>query len=208
MAALPKLYISVADYLAGERISTVKHEYFAGQVFAMAGATERHNLAAMNVGASLHSQLRKRSCTVYSSDMRVKVSATGLYTYPDVVAVCGTPRFEDKHRDTLLNPTLVVEVLSPSTESYDRGKKFQHYRTLDSLSEVIFVAQNVVHVEHYVRQPGDRWVLAEADQLDAVLRLPSIECELALADIYEKVTLDAEETLEADDSFATVRMSR
>jgi Uma2 family endonuclease len=208
MAALPKQFISVADYLAGERISQVKHEYFAGQVFAMAGASERHNLAAMNVGASLHSQLRKRSCTVYPSDMRVKISATGLYTYPDVIVVCGTPRFEDNHRDTLLNPTLVVEVLSPSTESYDRGKKFQHYRTVDSISEVLLIAQNVVHVEHYVRQPGERWVLTEADQLDAVLRLPSIQCDLALADIYEKVTLDAEETLKTDDVFTAALMSR
>jgi Uma2 family endonuclease len=130
MAAQPTPSITVEEYLAGERTSEIKHEYYRGAVFAQAGGSSRHNLATVNVAGSLHGQLRKRECRVYSSDMRIKITQTGLYTYPDVTVVCGKAQFEDEHEDTLLNPTVIVEVLSPSTESYDRGKKFQHYRTL------------------------------------------------------------------------------
>lgn len=184
MSALPKLFISAADFLEGERSSKIKHEYFAGEVFAMAGASERHNLIAGNTFASLHAQLRRRTCNVYPSDMRIKISQTGLYTYPDIAVVCGAAQFED---DTLLNPTLIVEVLSPSTESYDRGRKFQHYRTLESLTDYLLVAQDGVHIEHFTRQADNRWVLTEVDQIDALLSLPTIACDLALADVYEKV---------------------
>ena len=193
MAALPKSHISVAEYLAGERRSPIKHEYFAGDVFAMAGASERHNLITANTLASLHAQLRKRSCSVYPSDMRVVVSRAGLYTYPDVTVVCGEARFEDQHHDTLLNPTVIVEVLSPSTESYDRGKKFQHYRQIDSLQEVVLIAQDAWHVEYYWRQAHGGWLLTEATNLDARVSLSSIQCELALVDVYEKVTMGAGE---------------
>jgi Uma2 family endonuclease len=184
MSAQPKLHISVAEYLIGERNGTTKHEYYAGEVFAFAGGSERPNLIIGNVLASLHTQLRKRNCTVYPSDMRVKVSRTGLYTYPNIVAVCGTAQFEDDERDTLLNPTVVVEVLSPSTEKYDRGKKFQNYRTLTSLAEYLLVAQDTYRIEHYVRQPNQQWLLSEATSLDATIELPSIACTLTLADVY------------------------
>ena len=193
MSAQPKLYISVADYLAGERSSDTKHEYYAGEVFAFAGGSEQHNLIIGNVLASLHAQLRKRDCTVYPSDMRVKVSRTGLYTYPDVVVVCGTAQFEDEERDTLLNPTVIIEVLSPSTEKYDRGKKFQNYRTLNSLAEYLLVAQDAYRIEHYIRQPNQQWLLSEATSLDATIELPSINCTLSLADVYEKVLVDDRE---------------
>ncbi len=193
MAAQPKTYISVDDYLAGERIRDTKHEYYAGEVFAFAGGSEQHNLIAGNVYASLHTQLRKRPCTVYPSDMRVLIPRTSLYTYPDVVAVCGPARFQDQERDTLLNPLLIVEVLSPSTETYDRGKKFQNYRTVDTLSEYLLIAQDTYRIEHYVRQPDQQWLLSEATSVDESIDLPSIHCTLALADVYEKVRIGDEQ---------------
>jgi Uma2 family endonuclease len=192
MAAVLKPHVTAADYLAAERTGKTKHEYLAGQVYAMAGASERHNLVAMNTGASLHAQLRRRSCNVYPSDMRVKTRAMGLYTYPDLSVVCGTPQFEDERRDTLLNPTLIVEVLSPTTENYDRGRKFQHYRTMPSLVEYVIIAQDVMHVEHYARQPDGRWLLTEADGAAGAIQLAAIGCELALADVYEKVEFEDE----------------
>lgn len=194
MSAQPKTYISVDQYLAGERLSDTKHEYYAGEVFAFAGASEQHNLIAGNVLASLHTQLRRRACTVYSSDMRVKVRRTGLYTYPDVVAVCGQAQFEDEERDTLLNPTVIIEVLLPSTENYDRGKKFQNYRTIDSLAEYLLIAQDTYRIEHYIRQPDQQWLLSEATALNATIDLPSINCTLLLADVYEKVVMDEDLT--------------
>jgi Uma2 family endonuclease len=121
--------------------------------------------------------------------MRVKISPTGLYTYPDVTVVCGEAQFEDTQQDTLLNPTLIVEVLSESTEAYDRGGKFAHYRKLASLMEYVLIAQTKPHVEHYVRQPDNRWLLAEADSLHQTLHLPSIDCHLALAEVYDKVSI-------------------
>src|SRR5262249_14191303 len=149
-------------------------EYFAGEIFVMSGASERHNLIVANVVATLHAQFRNRPCKVYPSDMRVKVSATGLYTYPDVVALCGEARFDDDYQDTLLNPTVIVEVLSPSTEAYDRGDKFGHYRKLASLAEYVLISQEKVHIEHYVRQSNNQWLLSEASNTQDTLQLPSI----------------------------------
>ena len=130
--ALPK-FITPEEYLRLERASQEKHEYFKGEIFAMTGATENHNIIAGSTFAALYSELRKKPCQIYPSDMRVRIPATGLYTYPDISVVCGTPEFEDDGLDTLLNPTVIIEVLSPSTEPYDRGKKFQHYRTIPTL---------------------------------------------------------------------------
>ena len=134
-------------------------------------------------------QLKARPCTTYPSDMRVKVSPTGLYTYPDVTVVCGEARFEDNQQDTLLNPTLIVEVLSESTEAYDRGGKFAHYRKLTSLMEYVLITQTKPHIEHYVRQPDNQWLLSEADSVPDTIHLPSIECHLALAEVYDKVDI-------------------
>ncbi len=125
--------------------------------------------------------------------MRVKIQHKSLYTYPDVVVVCGQAEFEDEDRDTLLNPMVIVEVLSPSTERYDRGKKFQNYRMIDSLAEYVLVAQDAYRIEHYIRQPDQQWLLSEAASLNDIIALPSIQCTLALADVYEKVLMDAEE---------------
>ncbi len=191
MSALPEHVWSVQDYLAYERASDQRHEYIDGKIYALAGASANHNLIVGNTLASLHAQLRKRPCTVYPSDMRVKVSRTGLYTYPDISVVCGEPQFEDEQQDTLLNPNFIVEVLSPSTETYDRGKKFQHYRTLEALQEYLLIAQDSYRVEHYVRQADNQWLLSDVSRTDATLTLPSIQCELLVADLYEKVVFES-----------------
>jgi Uma2 family endonuclease len=177
------------EYLAFERAAEYKHEYVGGRVYAMTGASRAHNLIAHNTGRELGNQLRGRPCETYPSDMRVKVSETGLYTYPDIVVACGQPAFEDTHVDTLLNPTVIVEVLSPSTEAYDRGDKFAHYRRLASLRDYMLIAQDRVLVEHYARQDA-QWVLTEFAGLDDAMPLASIGCVLRLRDIYERVMPD------------------
>ena len=174
------------EYLALERKADYKSEYANGQVIAMAGASRSHNLIAGNLYREVSQQLRGRPCEAYISDMCVKVSRTGLYTYPNVVVVYGEIHFEDVHNDTLLNPTVIVEVLSASTEAYDRGEKFAHYRRLESLQEYLLVAQDKVRIEHYVRQ-GAQWVLSEASTLDETVQLASIGCDVALRDVYDKV---------------------
>jgi Uma2 family endonuclease len=189
MSALPKALMSLEAYLDFERQSETKHEYLNGEVFAMTGASERHNLIVLNTGASLHAQLRKRPCKVYPSDMRVRVKGTSFYTYPDLSAVCGNTEFEDDVLDTLLNPNVIIEVLSPSTESYNRGKKFQQYRKLDSLQDYVLIAQDSMRIEHYARQ-GEQWILTDITAPDGVVTLASIGCTLVLSDVYEKVTFD------------------
>jgi Uma2 family endonuclease len=161
-------------------------------MFAMAGASREHTLIAGNVAGELRAQLKGRPCETYQSDMRVRVSESGLYTYPDVVVVCGERQFEDAEVDTLLNPTLIVEVLSESTEAYDRGDKFAHYRRLQSLQEYVMIAQDKVRVERYVRQ-GSSWVLAEFSELDDTLHLASIECKVPLREIYDRVEFPSDE---------------
>jgi Uma2 family endonuclease len=190
MSSQPQRRYTPEEYLALERKAEYKSEYFAGEIFAMSGASERHNLIAGNVFAAFHVQFRNRPCRAYVNDMRVKVSPTGLYTYPDVMALCGEPQFDDEQRDTLLNPTVIIEILSPSTEAYDRGDKFGHYRKLASLAEYVLISQDKPHVEHYVRQPDNQWLLSEASSLQDIVRLPSIDCTLVLAEIYDKVDLN------------------
>lgn len=188
MTALKQLLYIPEQYLALERQASYKSEYVNGSIFAMAGASREHNQIAFNIAGELHSQLKNRPCLAYVNDMRVKVSATGLYTYPDVAALCGEPQFEDEQMDTLLNPSAIIEILSPSTEAYDRGDKFAHYRRLPSLMEYVLIAQNKVRVEHYIRQDR-RWVLTELDSLEDILGLVSIQCEILLGEIYAKVEM-------------------
>jgi Uma2 family endonuclease len=187
MASEPKRRLTVEEYLALERQSETKNEYLDGEVFAMAGVTRIHNLVAGNLFGEIRNQLKGRPCEPYTGDMRVRTPNSDLFTYPDVVVACGEPRFDDSELDTLLNPTLIVEVLSPSTEAYDRGIKAERYRSISSLSEYVLVAQDRIHVEHYVRQTGDRWLLEELSDLGQTLELPSIGCRLPLGDIYERV---------------------
>jgi Uma2 family endonuclease len=185
--AEPHHRLSEEEYLVLERRSEGRHEFLHGEIFAMTGATRRHNRLAVNLALSLGLQLRGRPCELYIADMRVRVAATGLYTYPDLVVVCGEPRFADAELDTLLNPTLIVEILSPTTEATDRGRKFAHYRQLESLAEVLLIAQDRVAVEHYSRLPEGGWRLHEATGLDDRVILPAIGCELPLSEVYERV---------------------
>ncbi|MBC8159716.1 MAG: Uma2 family endonuclease [Roseiflexaceae bacterium] len=203
MAAQPKPFISEEAYLVQERDSLVKHEYYNGEIFAMSGGTEAHSLIAGNAHAALHSQLRRRDCRVYQSDMRIKVQQTGLNTYPDVTIVCGQPQFTDEARDTILNPVLIIEVLSPSTERYDRGMKFQNYRTIDTLQDYIIIAQDHHHIEHYSRQETGQWLLNEVVGSEATLDIPTLQCHLTLEDVYEKVEFVPEQPRITRDIAAT-----
>lgn len=184
-------FLNPEEYLARERKALTKSEYRNGQVYALPGASRKHNIIAVHVTGELYIQLRTRSCEIYTNDMRVKVSSSGLYTYPDVVVVCDEPHFEDTHFDTLLNPTVLIEVLSPSTAAYDRGEKFASYQKLDSLCEYVLISQDRVRVEHYLRQE-QAWDLTEFHSLSDVFRLVSIGCELSLQAIYAKVRFSAE----------------
>jgi len=190
MSLQPQARYTPEEYLALERKAAYKSEYVNGEIFAMSGASERHNLIAGNIFAALHGQFRRRPCRAYVNDLRVKVSPTGLYTYPDVAALCGEPQFDDEQQDTLLNPDVIIEVLSPSTEAYDRGGKFGHYRKLASLKEYVLVSQEEPHIELYVRQADSQWLLSEASALQEVVLLPSVNCSLSLADVYDKVEFD------------------
>jgi Uma2 family endonuclease len=186
MSAAVKRY-TVAEYLAFERASPVKHEYFDGEVFAMAGATAPHNYVAMNIGGELRHALKDRPCLVAGSDMRV-ACPTGLRTYPDVAVTCGQPRFEDDRQDTLLNPVVIVEVLSPSTERYDRGRKFKNYQSILSLREYVLVSSDEMRVEHFARQDdADHWLLTTYSNPQVAVHFPVLNVAIPLAEIYAEV---------------------
>ena len=188
MASQPKPQYTVEEYLALEREAEFKSEYIDGYIVAMAGASERHNLIVTNTVRELSNQLKGRDCRVYSSDMRIDLRERELFAYPDVVVVCGAPQLSDERRDNLRNPVVIIEVLSPSTESYDRGLKFIKYRRIESLQEYLLVSQEEARIEHYVRQPNGDWLMSEFAGLDASVHLPSINCELKLAEVFDKVT--------------------
>ncbi|HSU16313.1 Uma2 family endonuclease [Longimicrobium sp.] len=179
-------------YLALERASDHKSELINGQIYAMTGASFVHNTIVGNILTSLRNRLRNRGCSVLSNDMRVKASHTVMYTYPDVVALCEPPRLEDSYGDTLLNPAVIFEVLSESTERHDRGEKFAHYRRIESLREYILISQNMIRVERFVRH-GDHWVFNDISDLADSLRIDTLGCEISLAEIYEQVDFSAAE---------------
>jgi len=187
------------EYLALERTAEYKSEYLAGEIFAMAGASERHVSIVANLMYILVGQLKGRPCKAYANDLRLKVSPTGLYTYPDIIVVCGAALFADEQKDTLLNPTVLLEVLSESTEAYDRGKKFDHYRALASVSDYLLVSQDQHKMEHFVRQADNRWLFSAHTALDDVVEVTSIACALPLRDVYDKVELAGEEPEEGAD---------
>lgn len=180
------------EYLEFERNSEEKHEYLDGEVFAMSGAKRNHNKITTNLGGLFWQHLKGKDCESYASDMRVFIPKTGLYTYPDLVVVCGEPRFRDNIPDTLVNPLILVEILSDSTESYDRGMKFQHYRSIDSLKEYVLVSQSEARIEKYVRQGDGFWMLSESVGLESSITFESIGCEIPLAEAYDKVDFGAE----------------
>lgn len=188
MPAVENRILSTATYLQQERNSAEKSEYINGQIYAMAGASREHNQLVFNLAGLLHPQLRNKPCSAYIADMRVRSQATEAYFYPDLTVVCGETQFEDAQQDTLLNPVLIIEVLSSSTEGYDRGAKFAHYRRIESLREYILIAQDRYSIERYQRNDAGQWLLAdEANSADAVIALDAIQCELNLSEVYEKV---------------------
>jgi len=184
MATQPRTLLSPHEYLARERDAEHKSEYVDGEVVAMAGASYVHNLITANVVGALWGRLRGTPCAVVPSDLKVKASAK-LY-YPDVTVVCGEPLFLDDKQDVVLNPTLIVEVLSEATKNFDRGEKFMRYRLLESLQDYILVAQDETHVEHF-RRDRELWVLAETRDSADRLVIASIGCELPLTEVYDRV---------------------
>ena len=183
-------HLTSEEYLAWERKQPFKNEYYNGQIVAMSGASRSHNRITVDITIQLGNQLMNSECEVFASEMRVRTSPAISYFYPDVIVVCGEPRFEDDTFDTLLNPMLVVEVLSPSTAAFDRGEKFEHYKQIASLEEYILVSQNNVRVEHYRRQ-GSQWIHNTFEHLEDMLPLASIECTLSLRAIYRRVMFNA-----------------
>jgi len=188
MSSAAKTKLTVAEYLAFERASESKHEFFDGNVFAMTGGTPAHSLIATNFASEARAALKEQPCVVYNSDLRVKVNLSGLFTYPDVTIVCGEQRFDDDQRDTLVNPTVVVEVLSKSTASYDRGPKSKHFRKIDSLQALIFIEQDCPSVEVYRRHSDGNWVLSDATELTDSIAIEPIGISIPLAEIYRNVT--------------------
>lgn len=189
MSAQPEQYLSLEEYYKLGETSEIKYEYYQGMIFAMTGATEYHNLIAMAVGRNLDIQLDNKPCRPYPSDFRLKIEAANMYTYPDLSVICGETRFADGRQDTFLNPTVLIEVLSDSTEAYVRGKKAACYRTIPSLQEYLLIAQDSPHVERYRRQ-GHDWLFTEYSALDQQVALDSIGCTLCLAAIYKRVRFE------------------
>ncbi len=186
MSAEPQRKWTAEEYLAFERGSEIKHEFIGGEIFAMSGASRAHNRISWDIAVALDPHL-DHGCEGFAGDMRVHIPATDRYTYPDIVVVCGEPEFEDAELDTLLNPTLIIEVLSPSTEDHDRGRKLFDYRSIPSLQAILLVAQDQAHVEQLARQDDGSWRLTESDELGAVVELHGIDARLALADVYRRV---------------------
>lgn len=187
MSAIPKTLLSAEDYLAFERKSEFRHEFYRGEIFQMSGASREHNIIVFNLANQIGSQLRGKNCEGYANDMRVYTPATGLYTYPDLAIVCGEPEFLDTEFDTLLNPIVLIEVLSPSTADYDRGKKFWHYQSIESLREYLLIAQDEIKIEHLIKQEDGRWKVFEYNSIETEIELPSIQIALRASDLYEKV---------------------
>lgn len=194
MVSLPQqpTRMTEAEYLIFERESEIKHEYVNGEIFAMSGATENHNLISVNILTILKRQLRGKGCKVYPADMRLRVQATGEYFYPDASVVCEKAQFAEGVFDSLINPILIVEVLSPSTEVYDRGKKFQTYRKMPTLQEYLLVSQDHPQIERYFLNQAGNWELTDVIGLDNTLELLAVECMLEMSEVYDLVVFDIE----------------
>ncbi len=199
-----KYKITPQEYLIAERLSESKNEYFNGEIFAMAGASMEHNQISSNIVRVLGNQLVESQCTVLANDMKIKIEAIEKYTYPDIVVVCGNVEFEqdkensddkaikdeyERENDILLNPIVIMEILSISTEGYDRGDKFSHYQFIDSFIEYILISQYVCRVEKFIRQKDKTWIYSTYSNLEDTVKIESINCDLPVADIYRKVNL-------------------
>jgi Uma2 family endonuclease len=188
MTAVPKPKLTEAEYLAIEEKAEHRSEFYRGEMFAMSGASEPHTRIKDNLARHLNNQFDGGPCFAYTSDMKVRVDRTGLYTYPDAVVVCGEIEFLKGRNDVILNPSAVVEVLSPSTEKYDRGWKFRQYQRVPSIQEIVLVAQEEPVVERFVRQADGTWNLTTVEGLDAVLAFATVPARVRLADVYAGVT--------------------
>lgn len=188
MVANPKThYITPEAYLEQERRAEFRSEYLNGRIYAMAGASPEHNRISRNTVGEFYVRLKGKPCEAFVSDMRVRVSPSGLYTYPDVLIVCGEMQFVDEKRDTLTNPVVIIEVLSDSTEAYDRGQKFAQYQTIESLVDYVLISQKEPRVERFTRQPNNQWLLSTVAGLDTEMSLTAVDCTLRLADIYDRI---------------------
>ena len=192
MSAQEKLIYTPEIYLELERTATERSEFVDGDIFMMAGASRKHNTITINLSSEMHQQLKNRDCQVYSSDMRVSFSEQGDYVYPDVVVACEPQKFDDEHADNLSNPTVIIEVLSKSTEAYDRGHKFSMYQNLPSLLHYVLVDQNYLQVDHYQRKDNNQWLLSVLNKEDDCLVIEQLDISVSLADIYAKVDLTLE----------------
>jgi Uma2 family endonuclease len=191
MSTAQKHFITPQEYLERERKAEFRSEYFRGEIFAMSGGTPNHSLIKVNLVSELRSKLQNTPCKPYDSDLRVKVEATGLYTYPDASVVCGEMQFDDRHSDTTINPSLLAEVLSNSSEAYDRGRKFDHYRKIESLKEYVLVSQEQVAVELFSRNDDGTWMLSVFEKMTDTVPIPSLDIGLSVAEIYNRVDFPA-----------------
>ena len=190
MSAHAQPRLTDEEYLALERKAEFRNQFYDGIMYAMSGGSPIHAFVIAALAREFGNAFKKRPCRVASSDLRVRVSRGGLYTYPDIVVICDEPRYSDDQKDTLLNPTLLIEVLSPSTEAYDRGFKTEQYRKIESLREYALVSQSRPHVEIFRRQSGGGWLLSEFTGLDTACRFESVDCTIPLAEIYDKITFE------------------
>jgi Uma2 family endonuclease len=188
--------ITVENYLAIERAAPVRHEYYDGEIVAMAGESLAHGIICQNIGGLLYVQLKGTPCFAVAKDTKVRSglgvassrSTSGMFSYPDILVVCGEAEFFDDQSDVIVNPTAIIEVLSKSTESYDRGEKFQRYRAWNAtLVDYVLVSQSKPFIEHFRRQADDTWLLSEAAGLETALAVPTISCKLNLADVYDRI---------------------
>ena len=178
------------EYLALERLSEIRHEFLDGTVYAMSGESLAHSTICFNLAGVMHAQLRGTNCRGLSPNMKVRAGEAGLYAYPDLAVVCGEPAFHDKHRDVLLNPTVIFEVLSRSTQAYDRGEKFERYKSVETLRDYVLVSQDRALLEHFSCRPDGTWLHTEFDGTDAALALDSINCRVALAEVYDRIDFE------------------
>src|SRR5438874_13560821 len=186
--ALPEQFlpaITAEQYLQLERVSEMRHEFFDGLMYAMAGESPDHSTICFNLASAIGFQIKDKHCRGFSPNMKVRAGIGGLYAYPDLMIVCGEATFHDEHGDVLLNPTVIFEVLSPSTEKYDRGEKFRRYQQIESLQDYVMVSQDQARLEHHHRQTDGTWKEAEVRGLDGVLVLSSIDCRIPLAEVYQ-----------------------
>lgn len=188
MLRLRKKTFTPIEYLAMETVADYKSEYYNGEIFAMSGGTTDHSLIAVNIAGTLGQRLAPTPCRVFNSDMRLNVALSGLYTYPDVMVICGKIELVKRRDDTVTNPVLIVEVLSESTRDYDRGAKFNFYKQIPALQEHVMVESERPHVECYRRTGDDKWLVEIHDDLDATVKLESVACEITLRQVYNKVS--------------------